>query len=404
IFFLRSDDAPPPVRLRRPRAQGRSHSGSNSHASASLQEQNSVHIAPARDSVPAAPPEPDVMSVELLVQQPGRHLLPMLHPLPEGHTTWFTKSHNGISKSINQMMYSMLKTGYKTYSKAPLDERELWFRQFAQKINWLSRDKEVIRKAFHRKAMEIYGNQIYEWKQLWRKGKKPKFINSKVWQDLEVHWSKQETEEQSARNSQNRLSDRGGLGVYVHNLGACILYIFLIYIYIYIYILNFFYVAENDCDPVDYLDVMRGAYTNKKTAEIQNPLIRDVIDLVESQKQEYLASHPLSDDGSSASTNLSRARVDEMVEEAVPKKKGHLVGLVRRASSCPSSSQTSYVDPMIMDELQKKDDRIIALESQNATILAQMVQQDAQIAEHKAEVAEVKRMNLDIMEKMKRLY
>ena len=59
---------------------------------------------------------------------------------------------------------------------------------------------------------------------------------------------------------------------------------------------------------------------------------------------------------------------------------------------------------MIMDELQKKDDRIVALESQNATILAQMAQQDAQIAEHKAEVAEAKRMNLDIMEKMRRLF
>ena len=47
----------------------------------------------------------------------------------------------------------------------------------------------------------------------------------------------------------------------------------------------------------------------------------------------------------------------------VPKKKGRLVGLARRASSCPTSSQTSYVDLMIMEELQKKDDRIVALES-----------------------------------------
>ncbi|KAF2552032.1 hypothetical protein F2Q68_00034806 [Brassica cretica] len=93
-----------------------------------------------------------------------------------------------------------------------------------------------------------------------------------------------------------------------------------------------------------------------------------------------------------------------MVEEAVPKKKGRLVGLARRASSCPSSSQTLYFNPMIMEELQKKDDRNVALESQNATILAQMAQQDGQIAEHKAEVAEAKRMNLDIMEKMKRLF
>ncbi|XP_048622801.1 uncharacterized protein LOC125591917 [Brassica napus] len=170
------------------------------------------------------------MSVELLVQQPGRHHLPILHPLPEGDTTWFNKSHNGISKSINEMMYSMLKTGYKTYSK--------------QEINWASGDSTVVRKAFHKKAMEIYINQIYEWKQLWHKGKKPKFINSKVWQDLEVHWSKQETEEQSAKNSQNRLSDRGGLGVYVHNLDACSMSSKEDQL-----------VAANDGNPADYLDV-----------------------------------------------------------------------------------------------------------------------------------------------------
>uniref|UniRef100_A0A0D2ZR96 Uncharacterized protein n=1 Tax=Brassica oleracea var. oleracea TaxID=109376 RepID=A0A0D2ZR96_BRAOL len=303
---MRSDGTPASIRLRRPTAQGRSHSGSNSHASESSQEKNYVLIAPARASVPAAPHEPGIMGVELLVQQPGRQHLPNI-------------SHNGISKSINQMMYSMLKTGYKTYRKLPDTDRELWFRQFAQEFNRASGNTEVVRKAFHKKVMEIFGNQIYEWKQLWRKGKKPKFINSKVWQDLEVHCSKQETEEKSAKNSQNRLSGRGGLGVYVHNLGVCSM--------------------------------------SSKEDQL------DVIDLVESQKEAFLASLPLSDDGSLASTNLSRARVNEMVEEVVPKKKGRLVGLARRASSCPTSSQTSYVDLMIMEELQKKDDRIVALES-----------------------------------------
>ncbi|KAL0650247.1 hypothetical protein Bca4012_092938 [Brassica carinata] len=43
----------------------------------------------------------------------------------------FTKSKNGISRSINQMMYSMLRFGYPKWSVIPSDERELWFRQFA---------------------------------------------------------------------------------------------------------------------------------------------------------------------------------------------------------------------------------------------------------------------------------
>lgn len=78
----------------------------------------------------------------------------------------------------------------------------------------------------------------------------------------------------------------------------------------------------------------------------------------------------------------------------VPKKKGSLVGLARRASSCPSSSssssQTPYTDPLIMEQLQNKDVRIEALEMQNATIIAEL--------EHQ------KKTNNDIMEKMKRLF
>ncbi|WZZ85518.1 hypothetical protein YC2023_114097 [Brassica napus] len=43
----------------------------------------------------------------------------------------FTKSKNDISRSINQMMYFMLRFGYSKWSVIPSDERELWFRQFA---------------------------------------------------------------------------------------------------------------------------------------------------------------------------------------------------------------------------------------------------------------------------------
>ena len=68
---------------------------STSRASGSSQEQNSVPAyVPAYVPAPAVDPahaqqEPGVMSVELLVQQPGREHLPVLHPNPRpGHTTW----------------------------------------------------------------------------------------------------------------------------------------------------------------------------------------------------------------------------------------------------------------------------------------------------------------------------
>ncbi|KAF3599514.1 hypothetical protein F2Q69_00034765 [Brassica cretica] len=98
---------------------------------------------------------------------------------------------------------------------------------------------------------------------------------------------------------------------------------------------------------------------------ISDPVIKGVVDLVEAEIVSQ--SQPLSDDGDStgASTNLSLLQINEMVEKAVPKRKGvFLVGLARRASSYPaSSSQAPYADPMILEELHDKDEWIGAWRS-----------------------------------------
>ena len=61
---------------------------------------------------------------------------------------------------------------------------------------------------------------------------------------------------------------------------------------------------------------MREAYTNKKTDEIQDSLIRDVIDLVQTKKAGLLASQPVNsdDDSTAASTNLYQLQINKMVE------------------------------------------------------------------------------------------
>ncbi|KAF2570961.1 hypothetical protein F2Q70_00001405 [Brassica cretica] len=84
--------------------------------------------------------------------------------------------------------------------------------------------------------------------------------------------------------------------------------------------------------------------------------------------------------------------VDRLEEPDVDNGVGHLVGLARRASTCPSSSQALFAppDPMIIQQLQNKDDRIVVLETQNATILAELAGQ--------------KKTNEEILEKMKRLF
>ncbi|KAF2585957.1 hypothetical protein F2Q70_00035392 [Brassica cretica] len=149
---------------------------------------------------------------------------------------------------------------------------------------------------------------------------------------------------------------------------------------------------ENDGEPVDDLALMRRAYTNKKTGQIDDGLVRDVVDLVQTQVVDEVSQLQTEDDASTASTNLSRFRINEIVESSVPKKKGRLVGLGRRSrSAAPSSAPPPYVDPEVLTaQLKDKDDRISALETQMA----------AQQAGYETQ----KRLNEQMMEMMKRMY
>ncbi|KAF3519355.1 hypothetical protein DY000_02062518 [Brassica cretica] len=113
------------------------------------------------------------------------------------------------------------------------------------------------------------------------------------------------------------------------------------------------------------------AHTNKHTGEIDGGVVRDVLSLIETQKEDeetHLSQLQTDLDATStASTNLSRIRINEIVESSVPKKKGRLVGLGRQARSVPPSAPQPYVDPeVLMDQLKDKDDRRAALEQKMA--------------------------------------
>uniref|UniRef100_A0A0D3CUE2 Uncharacterized protein n=1 Tax=Brassica oleracea var. oleracea TaxID=109376 RepID=A0A0D3CUE2_BRAOL len=179
--------------------------------------------------------------------------------------------------------------------------------------------------------------------------------------------------------------------MYVHNLGACSMST-----------KEDELIEANDGNPVDRLQLIKVAHTNKTTGQIQDPVIKGVVDLVEAEIVSQ--SQPLSDDGDStgASTNLSLLQINEM---AVPKRKGgRLVGMARRASSYPaSSSQALYADPMILEELHDKDERIGALEEQNTTILSENATIRSENATILAGLASQKKFNTEIMQKLDRL-
>ena len=78
-----------------------------------------------------------------------------------------------------------------------------------------------------------------------------------------------------------------------------------------------FQIEANDGNPVDRLQLIKEAHTNKKTGQIQDLVIKGVVDLVEAEIVSQ--SQSLSDDGDStgASTNLSLLQINEMVEKVI---------------------------------------------------------------------------------------
>ncbi|KAF2583207.1 hypothetical protein F2Q68_00006223 [Brassica cretica] len=158
---------------------------------------------------------------------------------------------------------------------------------------------------------------------------------------------------------------------------------------------------ENDGEPVDDLALMKRAYTNKKTGQIDDGLVREVVTLVQTQVQDEVSQLQTEDDDSTASTNLSRFRINEIVESVIGSKEegtfgrfgsSHPVGLGRRTRSVPpSSAPPPFVDPEVLTaQLKDKDDRISFLETQ---MTAQQAGYEAQ-----------KRLSQQMMEMMQRMY
>ncbi|CAN6995965.1 unnamed protein product, partial [Brassica oleracea var. botrytis] len=115
--------------------------------------------------------------------------------------------------------------------------------------------------------------------------------------------------------------------------------------------------------------------TNKQTGEIQDLLIKDVCDLVQTRADDIISTQvSQSEDGSFAFSNtLTLEQINNLVLEAVPKKKGRYVGIGRSINDGLSSSVHSlYPVDDLMEQIKNKDEEIAFLKTDNAEIRAEL--------------------------------
>ncbi|KAL0713371.1 hypothetical protein Bca4012_020349 [Brassica carinata] len=86
-------------------------------------------------------------------------------------------------------------------------------------------------------------------------------------------------------------------------------------------------IAANEGNPVDAFALLKSAHTNKQTGEIQDPVIKEVCDLVQSRTDDIISTQASQfEDGSSAFSNtLTLDKLNNLVLETVPKKQGRYI-------------------------------------------------------------------------------
>jgi hypothetical protein len=145
-----------------------------------------------------------------------------------------------------------------------------------------------------------------------KKGKH-KDLEENVWTGYCEYWAKEATKEKSSTNSQNRNSKRKGKGTFVHNGGAKS---------------TLREVAEMTAEAngvvPDSLMVMERRHTNKKTGEIQDGGVREIVGKCKRKKTDRLTQ--LTQEGSTLK-ELPRREINNIVLSTTDQNKGNYLGL-----------------------------------------------------------------------------
>ncbi|CAL9223419.1 unnamed protein product [Arabidopsis halleri] len=176
----------------------------------------------------------------------------------------------------------------------------------------------LVRVAFTRYASLKYSDHMNAWKEKWAEGKEcPKGLDpGRTWPGFKQVLGVAGCARAAETNSKNRKSQRGGKGMAVHNAGSTS----------FLSRIDELTEKNGGVEP-DFVEVIEDTHTNKKTGKIQDGYIAGLVETLKKRKTECLTQLSQNDDGSSSSNVFVREKINRMVLEEIPLKRGSCGGL-----------------------------------------------------------------------------
>ncbi|KAG7578229.1 putative transposase Ptta/En/Spm plant [Arabidopsis thaliana x Arabidopsis arenosa] len=199
--FLSQGNAPVP---RASRSQGTVPRASNSHGNASRNcnpsspasqnQQAGLSPPPSNQNSPnpshsaTHPPTGRLndLTLEELLDSPGRQSLQRLDPNRPPGTLWFDIDVS-VAASVRKIFERDFKEPHANWTQTPDAVVNRWYETFAQMYNWDKSINERVRDEFEDKLKDRMSDQVSRWKGKWKNigdEAKPKWIDPEVWAGL----------------------------------------------------------------------------------------------------------------------------------------------------------------------------------------------------------------------------
>ncbi|CAE6193051.1 unnamed protein product [Arabidopsis arenosa] len=299
-------------------------------------------LQPSNSATQSATTRLNNLTIEELLESPGRQSLTRLDPNRPPGTLWFDID-GSVAATVRSIFERDFKEPHANWTQTPEPVINRWFETFAQMYNWDRSINQRVRDEFEDKLKDRMSDQVSRWKAKWKNiGDEacPKWIDPTVWAGLVRFWRDPRSERKSINSRNARYHDPDGTGIHKHRSGQTS------------YKARARKHSEKTGDSTpDLLAVLEqthrkpdGSFVDGKSEE----LFKEVSSRIEEQESQLFSGDNME---SSASGGLSVHAKNKIYAEVAPRKKGRLYGagsLQQEASS--ANTGPSSEDPVVLSQ------------------------------------------------------